>query len=77
MTRQLSPRWFRWYSTFPENRMSQTEVEDKFAQLIAGLIPDEQTILLIDAVNGLENLNNISDLISLLQEEGDSHKLCA
>lgn len=50
----------------PENPMSQEEIEKKFRKNVEGIFLKDQTEMIIDKVNNLEKLQNISELTKLL-----------
>ena len=50
----------------PENPMSAAEVEEKFCSLVEPIVPQGRSKQIIDAVNGVERIGNIDELVQLL-----------
>ncbi|MBI4192014.1 MAG: MmgE/PrpD family protein [Betaproteobacteria bacterium] len=50
----------------PENPMSAEEVKEKFRSLVDPILPSGQPQQIIDAVDNLEKIKNIDDLVQLL-----------
>ena len=50
----------------PENPMSQEEIEKKFRKNVESIFSKDQTEMIIDKINNLEKLQNISELTKLL-----------
>ena len=50
----------------PENPMSQEEIEKKFRKNVESIFLKDQTEMIIDKINNLEKLQNISELTKLL-----------
>lgn len=50
----------------PENPMSPAEVEEKFCSLVDPIVPAGRSKQIIDAVNQVESIHNIDELVQLL-----------
>lgn len=59
----------------PENPLTQQQIEDKFRTYAAKILSGGQIQEVIDAVNGLEDLQDAGDLIALLR--GPDHAMAA
>jgi 2-methylcitrate dehydratase PrpD len=61
---QRSPRGF------PDNPASDHDLKCKFLELVSGLVTDERAARIVDVVDGLEELDDVSSLMALVAGPG-------